>query len=136
MNTGRHRPSALRHLIQLGRKRRLKHSSQTLSGKIGSVASNNKKSGLARVKISTQFCRGTIGRLQSVRMAGGYSPESMQRQIAFFHGFRAGSDTTLWKRFEREEAVMRESISSSARMSAMSSTGRASRDDIIFICGR
>jgi len=61
MNASFHDPSFF-HLRQLGRNRRAKASSQSAAGRLGRVASNSRKEGGARVRISTQLWRGTLDR--------------------------------------------------------------------------
>lgn len=123
-----HRPSFL-HLVQLGRKRRLKHSSQSLSAKFGRVAPKSINSGFAMLRISTQFCLGTHECTESVRKQTSYSPDWLSRlpRMGFLHGLSAVSDEISRSRLDRQETLMRERRLSSLRMSAISSTGKDSK---------
>ena len=81
--------------LQLETYLRLKHSFQTSSFKLGSVASNNKKAGRAMLSISIQFCLGTVDRTLRCFMHFSYVPEVRFRMIGTLHGFNEGSEAMV-----------------------------------------
>lgn len=60
------------HFCQLGKKRLLNASSHSLLGKFGKVALNSNHSAFAILRISTQFCLGTVNRTERFAKDGSY----------------------------------------------------------------
>lgn len=59
MKVSLHEPSFF-HLVHPGRNLLRKHSSHSDDFKLGRVLSNNRKLDDAKVRMSIQFCRGTV----------------------------------------------------------------------------
>lgn len=70
MNVSFHGMPSFLHLHHPGKKRLLKHSSHSRAVRFGKVALNKRKSALARLKISSQFWRGTTYRIQRLLKDG------------------------------------------------------------------
>lgn len=135
------------HFLHPGKNLRLKHSSHSSDLRLGKVASSKMKGAAAKLKISIQLCLGashksswlgidsrlgtsylgTIRRQLRCLSELSSLPDRSERPIGFLQGFKDGSDTISWSRWERYEIIMREPRSSSLRMSAMSSTGRVKK---------
>ena len=63
---------------------------------------------------------------------GSYPPSGLRRvrKIGLRHGFNEGSDAIARRRRDKNETMVNDAMSSSPRISAMSSTGRDSKADI------
>lgn len=114
------------HLRHPGRNRRLKHSSHSSPLRLGKVASNRRKVGDAKLRISIQLCRGTIWRTLRCNRESSYEDERRFRRMGRLQGFSEGSEAISCRRRERYDIFMRDSRSNSPKISAMSSTGRDS----------
>lgn len=118
---------SLFHFCHPGKKRLRKHSCQSASLMFGSVASNNKKRGRALLRISIQFCLGTVVRTLRCRREGSYVPLWRLRRMGVLHGFSERSEAMLCRRRDKEETITREARSNSSRIAVISSTGSDSR---------
>ena len=83
------------HFCHPGKKRRLKHSSHSTAFRFGKVASYSMNDGLARTRISIQFCLGTVERTLKCCKAGSYTLVLRFLRMGFLHGFNEGSEATV-----------------------------------------
>lgn len=87
------------------------------------MASKSMNSVRAKLRISIQFCRGTVERTDRFFKQGSYAPSRKLRSIGFLHGLSDEFEATARSLLDRHETIIRDERSNSDKMSEMISVG-------------